>query len=150
MEPLIKSLPSVVRAAGNSPEAIEAAVLAAWTHSTGDGIRPHAVAGRMEDKTLVVYVRDAVWQQQLSIMKAQLIYRINSVLGQALVNDIVLTVNPKALPPKVQKVKRDELLESDVPLDLWSAASEIEDKELRQKFLRAAMGMLRRKTSDRL
>jgi len=150
MDQLIKSLPGVVRAAGNSPDAVEAAVLAVWTHATGDGIRPHAVANGMEGKTLVVNVRDTVWQQQLSIMRSQLIYRINSILGQPLVGAIELRVNPKALPPLTEKLASAELSDNEVPLDLWSAASEIQDKQLRQKFLKAAIGMLRRKMSDTL
>jgi len=146
MDQLIKSLPGVVRAAGNSPDAVEAAVLAVWTHATGDGIRPHAIASGMEGRTLVVNVRDTVWQQQLYVMRSQLIYRINSVLGQPLVGEIELRVNPKAVPSLTQKVERAELADNEVPLDLWSAASEIQDKQLRQKFLKAAIGMLRRRS----
>ncbi|HEY6802967.1 MAG TPA: DUF721 domain-containing protein [Pyrinomonadaceae bacterium] len=145
MESLIKSLPGVLRAAGNSPDAVEAAVLAVWLHATGEGIRPHAVPDKLEGTTLIVDVRDTVWQQQLSIMQSQLIYRINSTLGQSLVHRIELRVNPNALPPIVQKPEPREILDNEVPLDLWSAASEIEDKQLRQKFLQAAIGMLRRK-----
>jgi hypothetical protein len=145
MEQLIKSLSSVLHAAGNSPDAIEAAVLAVWLYATGDGIRPHAAANRLEGTTLIVDVRDTVWQQQLSLMRSQLIYRINTTLGQSLVKQIELRVDPTALPPIVQKFGPGEILDNEVPLDLWSAAGEIEDKQLRQKFLQAAMGMLRRK-----
>jgi predicted nucleic acid-binding Zn ribbon protein len=146
MDQLIKSLPRVLRAAGNSPDAVEAAVLAVWLHATGDGIRQHATANSLDGTTLIVDVRDTVWQQQLKLMQSQLIYRINTTLGQALVNQIELRVNPTALPPIVQKPEPREILDNEVPLDLWSAASEIEDKQLRQKFLQAAMGMLRRKS----
>jgi hypothetical protein len=150
MDQLIKSLPGVIRAAGNSPDAVEAAVLAVWNYTTGDGIRPHAAASGMEGRKLVVNVRDNVWQQQLSIMRSQLIFRINSLLGQALVGEIELRVNPGSLPTVTQKLERKEFLESEVPLDLYAAANEIEDKQLRQKFLQAAMGMLKRKMSDTL
>ena len=145
MDQLIKSLPRVLRAAGNSPDAVEAAVLAVWLHATGEGIRPHAAADRLDGTTLIVNVRDTVWQQQLHLMQSQLIYRINSTLGQALVKQIELRVNPKALPPIVQKPEPREILDNEVPFDLWSAASEIADKQLRQKFLQAAIGMLKRK-----
>jgi hypothetical protein len=145
MDQLIRSLSSVVRAAGNSTEVAEAAVLAAWIHVAGDGIRPHAVARKLEGTTLVVEVRDAIWQQQLAIMQSQLIYRLNTILGRSLVKTVELRINPKALKPVNQKPQSKELLDNEVPLDLWSAASEIEDKQLRQKFLKAATGMLKRK-----
>ena len=145
MDQLIKSLSTVIRAAGSSPEVAEAAVLAGWTFATGEGIRQHAVAARLEGTTLVVDVRDAVWQQQLTIMRSELIYRLNSILGRSLVRTVELRINPKALKSVKHKVNPPELLDNEVPLDLWSAASEIEDKQLRQKFLKAATGMLRRK-----
>jgi hypothetical protein len=148
MEQLIKSLATVVSAAGNSAEVAEAAVLAAWVHVTGEGIRPHAVATNLEGTTLVVDVRDTIWQQQLTIMRSQLIYRLNTILGRSLVKTVELRINPKALKPVEQKRKAPELLDNEVALDLWSAASAIEDKQLRQKFLKAATGMLRRKAEQ--
>ena len=145
MEDLIKSLSSVVRAAGSSPEVTEAAAIAAWKYVAGPGMRPHAIATKLDGGTLVVDVRDTIWQTQLTMMRGQLLFRINSALGQALVSKIELRVNPKAMP--VEKPNRPDvdLFDNEVPIDLWSAASEIEDKQLRQKFLKAATGMLKRK-----
>jgi len=143
VEDLIKSLPQVLRATGDSEEVAEAAALAAWKHVAGEGLRDHAAATRLEEKTLVVEVRDAIWQKQLAMMKRQLIFRVNSALGQPLVKDIELRINPKALSAAPARANTD-LVDNEVPLDLWSAASAIEDTQLRQKFLKAAMGALRR------
>ena len=141
MEELIKSLPQVLRATGDSDEVAEAAALAAWRHVAGEGLRDHAVATRLGEGTLVVEVRDAIWQKQLATMKRQLIL----TLGQPLVKDIELRINPKALSATAQKPTYTDIADNEVPLELWSAASAIEDKKLRQKFLKAAMGSLRRK-----
>jgi hypothetical protein len=146
MDELIKSLPKVLRALGNSYELAEAAAIAAWKHTAGDGLRPHAIATKLEGKTLVVEVRDTIWQKQLSTMKSQLLFRVNSVLGQPLLDDIDLRVNPKAVSlSKPQIDESAEILDNEVPIELWSAASSIDDKQLRQKFLKAAIGSLRRK-----
>jgi len=144
VEELIKSLPQVLRTSGDADEVAEAAALAAWKHVAGEGLRDHAVATRLEEGTLVVEVRDPIWQKQLATMKRQLIFRVNSTLGQLLVKDIELRVNPKALNATAPKPANTDITDNEVPLELWSAASAIEDKQLRQKFLRAAMGSLRR------
>jgi len=146
MDALIKSLPNVLRATGDSTEVKEAAAIAAWKHAAGEGLRNHAVATKLEGNTLVVEVRDAIWQKQLATMKSQLLFRVNSVLGQTLLQNIEFRVNPKAVSvAQLEKAESAEILDNEVPIELWSAASAIEDKQLRQKFLKAAIGSLRRK-----
>jgi len=148
MDELIKSLPTVLRAVGSSQEVAEAAALAAWKHSIGAGLQKHAIATRLDDGTLIVEVRDQIWQKQLEMMKDQLLFRVNSVLGQALVKKIELRVNPKAVIVTQQEKKEPiETPDNEVPLELWSAANAIQDKELRQKFLKAAMATLKRKSA---
>jgi len=146
MDDLIKTLPKLLRTVGDSPDVAEAAVIAAWKHTTGEGLRSHAVAKQLDGKTLIVEVRDAIWQNQLRLMKGQLVFRVNSILGQPLVSNIDLRVNPSALAIE-RKPQQAEIAEKDVPIELWSAANCIEDKQLRQKFLKAALGLLKRKES---
>jgi len=151
MDDLIKSLATILRAVGPSQEVAEAAALAAWKHSVGEGLQNHAVATALEANVLIVEVRDSIWQKQLATMKGQLLFRVNSVLGQAIVKDIELRVNPKTTI--VTSKKEDESREvsnNEVPFELLAAASAIHDKELRQKFLRAAMATLKRKSATDL
>ncbi|PYS73584.1 MAG: hypothetical protein DMF69_04430 [Acidobacteria bacterium] len=148
MDELIKSLPRVLRAVGNSPELLEPAAIAAWKHTAGEGLRPHAIATKLDGSVLVIVVRDAIWQNQLAQMKRALIHRINSVLGEAFVKNIELRVDPTMFAPSEPiQPPRGELLENEVPIELWSAANAIQDKQLRQKFLKAATALLRRKTT---
>jgi hypothetical protein len=145
MEQILKSLPKVLRAVEDSPELKEAAAIAAWKHAIGDGLKPHTTAKRLEGKTLIVAVRDAIWQNQLNTMKSHLLFRVNSILGQALLNNIELVIDPKSLKVASPEKKADATLDNEVPIELWSAASAIEDRQLRQKFLRAATAALKRK-----
>jgi hypothetical protein len=149
MEDLIKTLPKVLGLGNASDEVSEAAVFAAWRYVAGSGIRQHAEPVKLEDGLLVIAVRDNVWQQQLSIMNTQMIYRVNSLLGKPLVKRIELRIDTKSLPSITSyRVETGDVQSHEVPIDLWAAAREIQDKQLRQKFLKAAIGMLRRK-SDR-
>ena len=146
MNQLIKSLPGVLRAAGDSTEVAEAAAIAAWKHAAGNGLKEHAVPLKLEDRTLTIAVADAIWQKQLHSMRGQLLFRVNSILGKPLVGALDFVIDPKlAKPPVEQPGQPEEPLDNEVPLELWSAASAIQDKELRKKFLKTALLSLRHK-----
>jgi hypothetical protein len=148
MNQLIKSLPSILRAAGDSEEVAEAAAIAAWKHAAGDGLKDHAVPVKLENRTLTVSVADAIWQKQLHSMRGQLLFRVNTILGQPIVSAIEFVVDPKlALAQAEQQRPQEEPLDNEVPLELWSAANAIHDKELRKSFLKTATLSLKRRAS---
>ena len=149
MNQLIKSLPSVLRAAGDSNEVAEAAAIAAWKHAAGDGLKDHAVPVKLENRTLTVAVADAIWQKQLHSMRDQLLFRVNSILGRAIVGAIEFLIDPKLAKQRTEAPSENEpALDNEVPLELWSAANAIHDKELRRSFLKTAMTALRRRASE--
>src|ERR1044071_6783758 len=86
MNQLIKSLPQVLRASGNSAEVAEAAAIAAWKHAAGDGLKEHAISLRLDNPTLIVAVADPIWPRQCPSKRGQLLFRVNSILGQPLVS----------------------------------------------------------------
>src|SRR5215510_611649 len=129
MNQLIKSLPGVLRAAGDSTEVAEAAAIAAWKHAAGNGLKEHAVPLQLEDRTLTIAVADTIWQKQLHSMRGQLLFRVNSILGKQLVGALDFVVDPKLAKPPVEREPEAEFLDNEVPLELWSAAGAIQDKE---------------------
>jgi len=145
MNQLIKSLPGVLRAAGDSTEVAEAAAIAAWKHAAGNGLKEHAVPLKLEDRTLTIAVADAIWQKQLHSMRGQLLFRVNSILGKPLVGALDFVIDTKLAKRTVEQHVPEEPLDNEVPLELWSAASAIQDKELRKKFLKTALLSLRHK-----
>ncbi len=145
MNQLIKSLPTVLKAAGNSAEVAEAAAIAAWKHAAGDGLKEHAVALKLENRTLTVAVADPIWQKQLTAMRGQLLYRVNTILGQPLVNAFNFVIDRERVKPRVEHPEQEEPLDNEVPLELWAAANTIHDKELRKNFLKTALLSLKRK-----
>ena len=146
MNQLIKSLPTILRAAGDSEEVAEAAAIAAWKHAAGDGLKGRAVPVKLENRTLTVAVADAIWQKQLNSMRGQLLFRVNTILGQPLVGVIEFVIDPKLATAQAEQEKpKEEPLDNEVPLELWSAANAIHDKELRKNFLKTAMLSIKRK-----
>lgn len=147
MDSLIKTLPAILKASGASEEVAEAACVAAWKHAVGQGLSSHAVPIQLQQHTLVVAVADNVWKKQLEHMRGQLLFRLNSVLGQALVKSIELRIDPKridqlrATPPNTSKGPR---FDDQVPVELLNAAAAIDDVDLRRAFLGAATSCVRR------
>ena len=79
-------------------------------------------------------------------MRGQLLYRVNTILGQPLVSSFNFVVDRERAKPRVeQREHEEELLDNEVPLELWSAANTIHDKELRKNFLKTALLSLKRK-----
>ena len=148
MDQLIKTLPAILKASGASEEVAEAACIGAWRHAVGEGLSSHAVPVQLQNAILVIVVEDAMWKKQLEQMRGQLLFRLNSVLGQALVKAIEFRVDPKRLAQvrgdEDGANKKKEQADYKLPAELLSAAAAIEDVELRRAFLGAATSCVRR------
>ena len=147
MERLINTLPAIIKASGAPDEVAEAACISAWKHAVGEGLSSHAVPVQLQNNTLVVAVADNIWKRQLEQMRGQLLFRLNSVLGQALVKSIELRVDPiriETTRAKPSGTSKDKEFHYEVPAELLSAAAAIEDVDLRRAFLGAATSCVKR------
>src|ERR687894_1746970 len=97
MDDLIRTLPKLLRAAGEMEEVVEVAAMVAWRRIAGSALRGQAVPFRLYRKTLIVAVADTTWQKQLEAMSGQLLFRLNSLLGQAVVTYIEFRLDPKTV-----------------------------------------------------
>ena len=151
MDELFHSLPKLLRAAGDSHEVAEAAAFVAWRRVAGEALRGSAVPFRLYNKTLVVSVPDATWRKQLEGVSGQLLFRINSLLGQALVTYVEFRVDPQTVAGERARL-RESRGERPVELEgalrrsgeLDEAASAIRDEDLRRRFLLAAGSCMNR------
>ena len=144
MEDLFKSLPKLLRAAGESEEVLEAASFAAWRRVAGEALRGCAVPFRLYNRRLIVSVPDSTWRKQLEQVSPQLVFRLNSLLGQALVTFIEFRVDPRTVRAERERLR----LRAGAPADedhalrrsdeLRPAANAIRDEDLRRRFLIAA------------
>lgn len=157
MEDLIRSLPTLLRASGDAKEVCEAVALVAWRRIAGEGLRGQAVPFHLYGKTLVVAVADTTWKKQLEAVSGELLFRLNSLLGQPIVTYIEFRVDMKTVREHRATLKSlsvdrevDELraLQS-VPGEVNNAASEIHDEQLRQRFLVAAGRCIERREKEK-
>ncbi len=157
MDDLFRTLPKLLRAAGETEEVLEAAALVAWRRVAGEGLRAQAVPFRLYRKTLIVSVADATWQKQLEAMSGQLLFRLNSLLGQAVVTYIEFRIDPKTVRAErkavqaeaTNRVEQERRALKTVSGDIAVAADAIHDEDLRRRFLLAAGSCIDRREGDR-
>ncbi|HEV2879681.1 MAG TPA: DUF721 domain-containing protein [Pyrinomonadaceae bacterium] len=145
MDDLIRALPNLLRAAGDAEEVAEAAAMVAWRRVAGEALRGQAVPFRLHRKLLVVAVPDTTWQKQLEQISGQLIFRLNSLLGQAVVTYIEFRVDAatvRAERARIGQLDFDRAAQERRALHnsrpLADAAGAIQDEDLRRRFLLAA------------
>src|SRR5437588_4280064 len=142
---LTKLLPKLLRANGGNPEL---AVKMAWSRAAGAGLRPHAIPFRLDGRTLIVSVADAIWQKQLQHMSSELIFRMNNLLGQALVESLSFRIDPATVSRargSMQTRQSEERRREPAPSELLFAAGSIAHEDLRAQFIRAAENCMARR-----
>lgn len=146
MESLLKTLPAIVKAASDSNEVVEAACFVAWKQIIGEGLRGNAVPLGLDERTLTVAVADAVWKKQMESLSGQLLFRLNSMLGQPVVTFLEFQEAPETIAEARRQLINVEAppVAAPVPQDLLAAAAEIHDGDLRNAFLAAAASCIKR------
>lgn len=155
MDELIKSLPKLLRASGEAEEVLEVAAMIAWRRIAGEPLREQAVPFRLYRKTLIVAVTDQTWQKQLEAMSGQLLFRLNSLLGQAVVTYIEFRIDPVTVRAKraatlsgADREGQEQRALKCASGELRAAATAIQDDALRRRFLLAAGSCLDRRESE--
>lgn len=152
MEDLFRALPKLLKEI-DSEEVREAVVFAAWRKIAGASLQSHAVAFRLYNKHLMVAVASEMWKRHLELLSGQMIFKINSVLGQAVVTFIEFRVDEATVLEERGKTEdsvmtdaelREVALEEVTP-KMRRAADAIKDDNLRYQFLIAAGGALAHK-----
>jgi hypothetical protein len=145
MDDLIRALPNLLRAAGDAEEVAEAAAMVVWRRVAGEALRGQAVPFRLHRKLLVVAVPDTAWQKQLEQISGQLIFRLNSLLGQAIVTYIEFRVDPATVRAERARIGRADFDRAEHERralqharQFAEAADAIQDEDLRRRFLLAA------------
>jgi hypothetical protein len=125
------------------------AVKLAWARVAGAGLSRQAVPFRFESGRFIVSVADAMWQKQLQSMSAELIFRLNNLLGKRTVDELLFTINPTAVSQAQTEAERPaaKVAPAPAPTELLFAAGSIADQELRARFIRAAENCIARRDS---
>lgn len=159
MEELFRALPALLKQFEDNQELRESVIFAAWRKIAGEGLRGHAVPARLDNKRLIVAVENERWQKYLKDLSGQMIFKINSSLGQALITFIDFQVDEKTVETERRKnriSRTDEEKEREAALEqltpnLRRAADAIKDENLRYQFLLTAGSVLahQRKVKDK-
>lgn len=137
--------PKLLERAGENPELAEAAALTGWKRVAGEGLVHHATPISLRDQTLMVAVADDAWKKQLERMSRELTSRINKLLRREVVTKIEFRVNPRAMKTKSggASIATNKIVQP--PANVVASAAEIEDTELRERFIRAAANCIDRR-----
>ena len=81
---------AVVADLGLEDKLLEARARLAWAEAVGPVLARHTKPVRVRHGRMEVEVPSAVWRQQLSFMKRDIITRINHALGQEVLGDLIL------------------------------------------------------------
>ena len=153
MNELFRALPALLKEFDDNPTVREAVTFAAWRKIAGESLRQHAVPFQLVQKRLTVAVKSETWRKHLEHLSGQMIFKLNSALGSAVVTYIEFRIDEAAVEKENYKATgttlTDEELE-EIALDevtpkMRRSADAIKDDNLRYQFLLAAGSCLARK-----
>jgi len=153
MEDLFRSLPKLLKEFEDTEQVREAVAFAAWRKIAGDALGEHTVPFRLFNKHLIVAVADKTWKRHLETLSGQMIFKINSVLGKAVVTFIEFRIDEEVISQERLKfshstltdAEQEEIALEEVTPTLRHSADSIKDDNLRYQFLLAAGSCLARK-----
>jgi predicted nucleic acid-binding Zn ribbon protein len=153
MEALFRALPKLLKEFEDTEEVREAVVFAAWRSIAGESLSEHTVPFRLFNKHLIIHVADKMWKRHLETLSGQMIFKLNSALGQAIVTFIEFRVDEETLraerakhhKTQMTEEERREIALEEVTPNLRRSADAIKDDNLRYQFLLAAGSCLARK-----
>ena len=153
MQNLFRALPALLKEFNENETVREAVVFAAWRNIAGESLRENAVPFRLYKKHLIIAVAHETWKRHLERLSGEMIFKLNSALGSAVVTFIEFRVDEKTVAQERGKnknpvISEDEIREialDEVTPNLRFAADAIEDDNLRYQFLLAAGSCLARK-----
>jgi predicted nucleic acid-binding Zn ribbon protein len=105
---------------------VEDLACAGWPAAVGKKIAAHARAASFAGGRLRVEVEDPIWQRQLSVLKGQILARLEHVVGAAVIRDVEFQVVPARRQPQIAPEPRKAADEAD----------EIQDPVLRAIYRR--------------
>jgi len=153
MEDLFRALPKLLKEFEDTEEVREAVVFAAWRKIAGESLSEHTIPFRLYNKHLIIAVADRMWKRHLESLSGQMIFKLNSVLGQAIVTFIEFridedTVEAERAKHRIKLMSDEEQREialEEITPKMRRSADAIKDDNLRYQFLLAAGSCLARK-----
>src|SRR4030042_3515829 len=110
-------------------------ILGAWEEIVGESVAGHSQPHSIRNRILFIDVTHPTWMQQLPFLKPTLLEKVNTFLGEPLIQDIRFKlgkISPTIpAPPKTPSLK-DEKLDKATLNRIENLHQEIDDKDLRK------------------
>jgi hypothetical protein len=110
-------------------------ILGAWNEIVGESVAVHSQPRSIRNRILFIDVSHPTWMQQLQFLKPTLLEKVNTFLGEPLIQDIRFKlgkISPTIpAPPKTPSLK-DEKLDKATLNRIESIVQKIDDKDLRK------------------
>lgn len=111
-----------------------------WEKAVGGKIAGNTQAIKIKKQTLYVNTSSSVWAQELSLMKNQLIKKLNSCLGEEAIHDIRFAGRgtkhkEKAKDEELDNISKVNLNKTELDL-VNKTISDLENEEIRTKLLK--------------
>ena len=112
-------------------------ILGAWNEIVGESVANHSQPRSIRNRILFIDVTHSTWMQQLQFLKPTLLEKVNTFLGEPLIQDIRFKLG-KVSPtipalPKTPSLK-DEKLDKATLNRIENLLQEIDDKEVRKNL----------------
>ncbi len=115
LDRLSHTLGGLLKARGLGSRLDEYRVFGQWEKSVGPVIARHAQPLTVRGKKLMLVVDSPAWMQQLSLLKPQIVEKVNTALGKETIKDITLRLGEvesrehlQEAPPRRTVLGRDE------------------------------------------
>jgi len=112
-------------------------ILGAWSEIVGESVAAHSQPHSIRNRILFVDVAHPTWMQQLQFLKPTLLEKVNTFLGESLIQDIRFKLGKIfsniSAPPKTFSME-DENLDKETLNRIENLLQEIDDEEVRNSL----------------
>ncbi len=131
-------------------------IVGAWNDIVGESVAGHSQPRSIRNRILFIDVTHPTWMQQLQFLKPTLLEKVNTFLGEPLIQDIRFKlgkVSPPIPAPPQKLFVEDRPLDPATSSRIESLLQDIDDedvkKSLRKVLIRgAALELSRRKSNE--
>jgi hypothetical protein len=110
-------------------------ILGAWNEIVGESVAVHSQPRSIRNRILFIDVSHPTWMQQLQFLKPTLLEKVNTFLGEPLIQDIRFKlgkISPTIPAPPKTLLIEDEKLDKATLNRIESIVQKIDDKDLRK------------------
>ncbi len=110
-------------------------ILGAWNEIAGAMVAEHSQPRSIRNRILFIDVTHSTWMQQLQFLKPTLLEKVNTFLGQPLIQDIRFRLGkvlPSAPSPSCTDLRQQEDLSEDTLKRIEEVIQKIENREVRR------------------